>query len=108
MLRAKRAPDACVPCPVCARNNRERTARIWYDEGNVFCHRCKKNYPADNEYQPPANLPEPKPSGQRWSDLAEAIWLRARPLTGQDPGSRYLSRSRRRATDQRRREVATS
>ena len=81
-----------APCPVCDRGPKDSALAITTDErGTVeYCHRCGYTK-AENFERRPDVTPAPSRSVEplEWSERAEAIWRRTRPLRG-TIGETYL------------------
>ena len=81
-----------APCPVCDRGPKDKALAVTTDErGTVeFCHRCGFTR-AENFERRPNVTPAPSRSAEplEWSDRAEAIWRRTKPLRG-TVGQTYL------------------
>ena len=89
MTKTKRAP-----CPVCDRGSRDRALAVTTDErGTVeFCHRCGFTRAANFDRRPLESIRSTPPKSAEpleWSDRAEAIWRRTKPLRG-TVGQTYL------------------
>ncbi len=76
-----------APCPVCNRGPKDRALAITQDEqGTVsYCHRCGYTR-ADNlerrPLEPIRSVPPKSAEPLEWSDKAESIWRRTKPLRG--------------------------
>ncbi len=83
-----------APCPVCDRGSRDRALAVTTDErGTVeFCHRCGFTRAANFDRRPLESIRSTPPKSAEpleWSDRAEAIWRRTKPLRG-TVGQTYL------------------
>ncbi len=82
-----------APCPVCDRGPKDTALAITEDErGTVsFCHRCGFTQAENFERRPlePVRPMPPKAEPLAWSDRAESIWRRTKPLSG-TVGETYL------------------
>lgn len=74
-----------APCPQCNRGPKDSALAVTTDaRGTVeYCHRCHYTK-AENFERRPLDLPAPSKSAEPldWSDRAESIWQRTRPLRG--------------------------
>ena len=89
MTKTKRAP-----CPVCDRGPKDKALAVTTDErGTVeFCHRCGFTRAANFDRRPLESIRSTPPKSAEpleWSDRAEAIWRRTKPLRG-TVGQTYL------------------
>ncbi len=84
------------PCPQCERGPKDTALAITTDErGTVsYCHRCGY-IETEPLRRPSARLLHPRPVSQSldWSERAQAIWERSKPLAG-SLGARYLESRR--------------
>ena len=76
-----------APCPVCDRGPKDRALAITTDErGTVsYCHRCQYTEVHNTErprIDPIRSVPPKSAEPLEWSDKAESIWRRTKPLRG--------------------------
>ena len=75
-----------APCPVCDRGPKDTALAITTDERGVveFCHRCGYTKAENFERRPlePIRTAPKSTEPLEWSDRAEAIWRRTKPLRG--------------------------
>ncbi len=78
-------------CPVCNKGPRDKALAVKVDErGTVeFCHRCGFTRAANYEHRPLVAPSAPSADPLEWSERAEHIWRRTRPLHG-TLGATYL------------------
>jgi putative DNA primase/helicase len=86
-------------CPYCAKRTKDEALAIRIDERGAtwHCHRCHASGALNDRgatHRAPRSLVRPiQEVPQRWSEKAECIWRRARPLRG-SLGEAYLTRRR--------------
>ena len=82
-----------APCPVCNRGPKDRALAITEDERGVveYCHRCGYTSANNIERRPIEPIPTPAKSTEplEWSERADGIWRRTKPLRG-TVGETYL------------------
>ena len=82
-----------APCPVCDRGPKDTALAITTDERGVveFCHRCGYTKAENFERRPLEPVRSALKSAEplKWSDKAELIWRRTKPLRG-TLGQTYL------------------